>query len=316
VLNNILVPLDGSALSEAALPHAQALAKRTGAALTLVRAAHRSASPLADAAIDTQRAVAEAEEYLESLSTKLSSQGFNVQTGVPFGGSAAAWIVEEISLRQADLVVMATHDRIGPDRWVHGSVAEAVVHRGDAPVMLIRATDQPQANHVSDAQPALIVPLDGSELAEAVLPLAADLARQIGASVVLLAVIPRPGQLVAAEGGIVTYVSADHARIETEAEAYLEACVGRVGCGGSVSVETLVRLGEPAIEIAATAQERSAAAVVMATHGRTGLVRSILGSVAGGVLHRSTTPVVLTRPHELRPAEEPIKRQAAAAAAG
>src|SRR5579859_6476345 len=111
MFKNILVPLDGSPAAEAALPYARALATRTGACLILVRTAHGQ-RPLGDAG-DQQRVIAEAEDYLTAHARQLANQGFEVETGVPFGGSAARWILEEIDLRHVDMVVMATHDRIG-----------------------------------------------------------------------------------------------------------------------------------------------------------------------------------------------------------
>src|SRR5437763_9002736 len=138
MFKNMLVPLDGSPVAAAALPYAQALAARSGARLILVRAAHLQRF-LADVA-DQQRVIAEAEDYLAVHARQLTEQGFEVETGVPFGGSAARWILEEIDLRHADMVVMATHDRIGPDRWVHGSIAEVVVGHASVPVLLVRPT--------------------------------------------------------------------------------------------------------------------------------------------------------------------------------
>ena len=120
-------------MAAAALPYAQLVAARTGARLILVRTAHLQ-RPLGNAA-DQQQVIAEAEDYLTVHARRLAKLGFEVETGVPFGGSAADWIVEEIDMRHADLVVMATHDRIGPDRWVHGSVAEVVVGRATVPVL-------------------------------------------------------------------------------------------------------------------------------------------------------------------------------------
>lgn len=107
------------------------------------------------------------------------------------------------------------------------------------------------------------------------------------------------------------YVESDHAQVEANARAYLEQIKARIGMS-STSVETSVRQGEPAEEIAAAAREYSAAAVVMATHGRTGLVRSILGSVAGGVLHRSEVPVVLVHPKSVRVSEGRFVQQTTA----
>jgi nucleotide-binding universal stress UspA family protein len=283
--------------------------------LTLVRVA-RNKSPLDDLTYDAvQQTIEQAEDYLRVLAEDLTAQGFSVQTGVPYRGSAASWILEESQMRNVDLVVMATHDRVGPERWVHGSVAEAVVHGSTKPVMLLRATAAGQLAHPFEArEPLLIVPLDGSDLAETALPFAKELAQTTGARLVLVGVVPRPGQLVAGQGGaIVTYAGSEHSELEAEAQAYLEASVGRVGAI-STPVETVVRHGAPATEIAGAAQEYTAAAVVMATHGRTGLVRSILGSVAGGVVHHTSSPVVLIHPGEVRAAEEPLLHQAPAQA--
>src|SRR5689334_9433239 len=107
--HKMLVPVDGSATSETALPVAEAIAARTGSALALVRAADRNSS----SAIDT------AEKYVGTLAESLTGRGLQVEWGVPVG-PPADWIVEETDLRKATLVVMATHDRTGPDRWLHG----------------------------------------------------------------------------------------------------------------------------------------------------------------------------------------------------
>jgi nucleotide-binding universal stress UspA family protein len=296
LIKNILVPLDGSALSESALPYARAVAKRAAATLTLVRAAQRPARPLGDPAIDAQRAIMETEAYVDSLRSRLVDRGFNVQTGVASGGSIADGIIEEIGVRCPDLVVMASRDRRGPDRWAHGSVAEAVVNRGGAPVMLIRPGGL-KADAIAEPHPVLIVTLDGSELAEEALPFASNLVSLLAAQVVLLSVVPTPGQLIVAERAVGLHDDADLARLKAEASVYLEATIGRVS-HRAASAETLVRVGEPSTEIAAVARERAAAAVIMATHGRTGMVRSILGSVAGAVLHRAPSPVVLIRPRD------------------
>jgi two-component system, OmpR family, KDP operon response regulator KdpE len=267
-------------------------------------------------ATDQQRAIADAEDYLTPLAEGLSAAGLKVQTGVPFGGSVAEWIIEESDMRGADLIIMATHDRLGPDRWVHGSVPEGVVHRTTTPVMLVRGNDTAQiVERFSTPEPVLIVPLDCSPLAEASLPTAAQLAIAIGARIVLVSVVPSPGELMPGEAtAIATYSSFDYAELEAEARAYLETSVRRLEASG-IRVETVVRSGQSAVEIALTAREYTAAAVVMATHGRTGLMRSILGSVAGGVLHYSTSPVVLVRPAGVRGAEQPFGRPYAVASA-
>jgi nucleotide-binding universal stress UspA family protein len=315
MFKNILIPVDGSAVATAALPFAEAMAARTGARLVLVRAAHVQ-RPLADG-IDQLRAIGEAEEYLTTQAQELTARGFGVETGVPFGGSTANWIVEEIGLRHADLVVMATHDRIGPDRWVHGSVAEMVVGHASVPVLLVRPTQGAQlAERLISQQPVLVVPLDGSELAEAALPLASQCAATFGGHIVLVGVVPRPGNLLATQGGVMaSYVGEDYAALEGEAQNYLTGLASQLTADG-LSVAVSVRSGIPAQQIAAAASEHSAGVVVMATHGRTGIVRSVLGSVAGQTLHHSPCPVLLIRPVNLRPVEEQLPSQSAAVPAG
>jgi nucleotide-binding universal stress UspA family protein len=240
-----------------------------------------------------------------------------VESGVPFGGSPADWIVEDSEVRHVDLVIMATHDREGPDRWLHGSIAESVVHRSTIPVLLVRPIDSiPLAARLAAEQPVLIVPLDGSQLAEAALPFARELGQALAARIMLVGVVPRPGQLIAGQGGtIVTYTGPEHAQLEAGARAYLTATAEGLEAAGA-STEILVRYGDAALEVGAVAEAYEAAAVVMATHGRTGIVRAMLGSVAGGVLHHTTTPVVLIRPGKPSAAAEPVAQHTASSSGG
>jgi nucleotide-binding universal stress UspA family protein len=310
MFTNILVPLDGSPLAEAAVPYAKALAARTGAHITLMRAAHY-ASLLGDMAAEQYRSVGLAEEYLERQVERLAGDGYVAQAAVPFGGSTAAWIVEEADIRHADLVVMATHDRVGANRWLHGSVAETVVHRSSLPVMLVRGGEAEQLAARLANQAPVVVPLDGSELAEVALPVAWGLVAGLAGRLVLVGVIPAPGQFIAGQGGaIMAYTAPDVAELQTEARKYLEGIARRVAAG--TQVEIVLRVGDAAAEIAHVVQEHAAAAVVMATHGRTGAIRSILGSVAGNVLRRSSSPVVLVRARAVQATEQVPVQQIAA----
>jgi nucleotide-binding universal stress UspA family protein len=305
MFTNILVPLDGSFVGETALPFARTLASRTGARLTLIRAA-RTPPFSGNHGVDQLRAISEAEAYLAARSQELAADGLTVETGVPLAGSPSTWIVEEAATRSASLIVMATHDRSGPNRWLHGSVAEFVVSRSAVPVLLVRATHGEHAiERLSGVAPALVVPLDGSSHAEAALPVARSVARGLDGSVTLVCVLPAAGQLVAEPGGgLRMYIGADHDRLTDDARVYLESRAAGLRASG-LQVEPRLKLGKPAAEIHRTADELGAGMVVMATHGRTGLARAVLGSVAGEVLHHGTTPVLLVRPAELRLAEEP-----------
>jgi nucleotide-binding universal stress UspA family protein len=313
LLNNILVPLDGSPLAEAALPFAEVLATRSGARLTLIRAARSRSTHLTELGpAEQMRSIDDAEAYLRKIAERLGAEGYSVETGVPFGGDPAEWIVEESGYRKADLVVMATHDRVGLDHWLHGSIAESVVHASTIPVMLVRAVGpRASSERLSRQEPVVLVPLDGSDLGDSAVPFARGLAQTIGGRVVLVGVVPRPGQMVAAEGTVVACAGDDFDRIDHEARTYLQASAAQFE--SPTPVEPVVRYGEPSKEIAAAAHEYAAAVVVMGTHGRTGLVRSVVGSVAGGVLHQCTTPVILIHCKEVHGAEQPVGQVAAVA---
>src|ERR1700681_3528824 len=120
MLNRILVPLDGTPTGEAALPYAAALAKRSGGLLVLIHAVHSRHQR--DLAMGQLQAIEEGQTYLASVAERLEQQGVAAEIGMPYG-AAEAWIAEEIGLRNVKLVVMATHDRNRPARWLHPSIA-------------------------------------------------------------------------------------------------------------------------------------------------------------------------------------------------
>jgi nucleotide-binding universal stress UspA family protein len=202
---------------------------------------------------------------------QLEQRGVAAEIGMPYG-AAEAWITEEIGLRKVDLVVMATHDRGRPARWLHPSIAEAVVGQAHVPVLVTRADAQPAADCLTQPRPVLVVPLDGSELAEAALPPATELATWLGASLVLLRVAPAQNVVLPFEPGIPAHLDGTIERLAWDARAYLTKIASDLPT--ELTVETVVRQGEPAAEISAAAEAYQAAAVVMATHGRTGLLRS------------------------------------------
>ena len=313
MLKTILVPLDGSELAERALDVATGVSIPTGAQLVLIRAVTTHALPGADQRAAETRGLLEAEAYLTEQANRLAARGFRVQIATPYGESAASWIVEEAGLRQADLIVMSTHGRTGPGHLLLGSVAESVVAHSPIPVLLDRAWHWLQRELLLEDQPRLLVPLDGSPFGEAALGMAAGLADDLGAELVLLRVEPGPpGVLRADDGTVLAYVDQLEETERLEGLDYLEQVKHHVQASApAVDVRLLVRFGPPAARIAEAAAATRAALVVMATHGRTGLRRAVLGSVAGRVLHEGTTPLVLVRPPRAadgvtRPAESAV----------
>lgn len=137
----ILVPLDGTPLAEAVLPHAQALAKSEGAEIVLLRVAvtpdpnfyHRDEG---EGRLITDQIEEEALDYMKTEVAKLENEGTKV-TAITRDGTIPDTILEVAEETHADVIAMSTHGRIGIQRLLQGSVADEVVHASHIPVMLI-----------------------------------------------------------------------------------------------------------------------------------------------------------------------------------
>ena len=136
----------------------------------------------------------------------------------------------------------------------------------------------------------ILVPLDGSEESEAVLPVIAGLAAGAGATVRLLHVQPRAQELVDDNGRVVVYVDQEATRLEVEGMDYL---AGAAHALGAVDVERVVHFGDPVRWILDEAQCFDADLIAVTTTGRSGVRRAVLGSVAEQVFRKARVPVLL-----------------------
>ena len=278
MFQQIMVPLDGSELAERALPCAARLGVATGATLHLVHAVELVPPPTVGFALaympgrihgnlvaqETQQATA----YLDKMRERVAATGAHVRTEQMLGDVTAILLDYE---RDAgiDLVVMCSHGRTGLTRFVLGSVAEHLLRHGTAPVLLVRPFGDPEPVTLQHA----VVPLDGSERAEEALRVVDQLARYVVHEVTLLRVIG------AAEEG-------------PDAKRYLDEVAGRL-TQEHLACWRRLEQGDPAatiIDVAGTDK-----VVVMATHGRSGLTRWVLGSVADRVAHGGVAAVLLVR---------------------
>jgi nucleotide-binding universal stress UspA family protein len=282
MLRRIMVPLDGSELAERALSCAEQMAVQCDATLHLVRVVEPRAEmtwmpgPLYVAmrayADPVERAVEAAAAYLNGLRTSLVARGVRVEVAQPVG-TAAGTLLDYERAAAIDLVVMCSHGYGGLVRFALGSVAMHVLRHGTAPVLLVRAFGGPVSLQRA------IVPLDGSAWAEKALRVVQELAGPVMREVTLLRVIDAPD-----EG--------------SAAERYLDAVAQRLPGEGLVC-RRQVEQGDPAQVISDVAGADKL--VVMATHGRPGLTRWALGSVADRVVHHGTAAVLLVRAHGAGP---------------
>jgi nucleotide-binding universal stress UspA family protein len=290
----ILVPLDGSALAEQALPFAEALAEASGSPLLLLCASYVASVPGLDVAEEQARVVTDAELYLRRVATRLKRRGIAVETCAPYG-MAGQVIAREARVRRAWLIVMATHGRGGLERALFGSVADGVVRQSPVPVLLLRAWHSGDSRARLLGAGPILVPLDGSAYAEEVLPIARALVSALETRMILAQAIPPPDTALTPDGMAVALFTEDPVVAERAAREYLARLAATFAEQGA-TIETIVRHGEPAATIAAIAEEQGAALTVLATHGRTGLDRLLMGSVAERIVRHGATPVLLVRP--------------------
>ena len=303
--SRILVPLDGSALAEEALPAAIAFVQRAGKTgkLLLLRVTHLEYLVYSRGGpFEVPSGVhQEVDAYLARLQMQMQSDGVPVEV-VRAEGDPALAIVELAHDHYADLIILVTHAREGMSRLIHGSITDRVLQASSVPVLLLKHGEQPDRIFSIQGRPHLLVPLDGSELAESVLLRAVSLASQMGASMTLLRSLDLPDLTVAGtrQGGI---TAADMGVLvptaRQQARQYLQQRQGRVQAHG-IPTAVVVTEGGAAADIArqakALAQAGHAVMVVMATHGRTGVGRWLYGSVAGAVLHLAEVPLLVVRP--------------------
>lgn len=316
-MKSFMIGLDGSPLAESVLPYVELLATSSGAEVILVRAipegetielvddgtqqtdpySSASSSPTVDTTggelITDEASFDEARNYLEGIATRLTNRGIRVRSLV-VAGDPASVIVDEAAHHHADAIILATHGRSGLGRLLYGSVAEAVLENSTVPVFLAKVSRGRLT--LTTVGTKILVPLDGSALAEEALPHAVDLARALGAKLHLVRVVVPAHTYWAGEMAAFSYVSPTMIDDEErEATSYLDDLVARCQTEG-VAATRSVRVENAALGIVATAEDEGVSFIVMATHGRTGLMRTLLGSVALQVLHESDVPILLVHP--------------------
>lgn len=285
----VLVPLDGSQLSERSLPYATALACALQAEVVLMTAAYTSDipehGPWSDEMVahPGERCMA----YLTGVGSRMGAARDKLVVTIGYPHEAILETAREVS---ASMVVISTHGRSGISRWTYGSVAGNLLHASDVPLFVI-------GKEVPDASSAislkhLIVPLDGSALSEAALPHALKIANAFGAKITLIQVAPFSAEAFTMMVPAMYWPMLDDDLIAS-ATAHLEKTRSSL----DQPVEIRVLQGARADALLSFVEANAVDLVVMATHGRAGLQRALLGSTADRMLG-GRAPVLLIRPEE------------------
>jgi nucleotide-binding universal stress UspA family protein len=296
-LARIMVPMDGSSFSERAIPAAESIARRTGALLHFVRVNE----PLLPGGLPApeywrEEVTREALDSLELCAGHARESGLETSVSLLDGSPVQALCAE--ALRSgADLVVMSTHGRTGVQRAWLGSVADGVARHTDTPLLLLRPNDALDPREHALELERILVGLDGSRMAESVLPLAGTLAHAFDAHLTLLRVV-RPVAVPILDMPLAPpAVMDDPQQTETavrEAQLYLEDVALRLSASGLHVEQRVTVAGDIPHEVAREADDARADLVALASHGR-GASRLFFGSVTDAVLRGARGAILIAR---------------------
>jgi nucleotide-binding universal stress UspA family protein len=297
---SLLVPLDGSQFGEHALPLARAIARQTGATLHLVHVHVISvpisvdAIPVFDEALDAQDRARE-QSYLDGLARRLSAGGALTITTAVLDDPIANTLQTYALAHDIGLVVMTTHGRGPFSRFWLGSVADTLVRCAPMPILLLRPQLTPPDLDQMPEIKHMLVPLDGSALAEHILPPATALGALTNAALTLLQVVAPEAAGYETDWPTARPEAGTRRAIQAAAQTYLDHVAERLGAQ-SVGVHTAVLSGQTVPAILEYAHSHAVDLIALATHGRSGAVRILLGSIADKIVRGATTPVLLYRP--------------------
>jgi len=327
MFRRILVPLDGSALAERALPCAARLAKFSGGSITLLRVVPSPftfASQRKESSVQMQGVVdsdlAGAIDYLTRITASSVLAGVETTTEV-FKGTPAETILSVARSQQMDIIIMCSHGYTGMTRWALGSVAEKVASHAPVPVLVLRKGGLVPASPHPDALRPLrvLVALDGSTRAEGGIEPAASLIAALAApfqGALHLMQVVKPATAAIGERNIDE--DGESLAILDRVKGYLISLVGDL-CNGhrisavadlklsvseSVAVDpdiasALIRVAENGEDAQEAGVSGGCDIITMTTHGYGGVQRWAMGSVTERVLRATSLPLLIVRPPDI-----------------
>jgi nucleotide-binding universal stress UspA family protein len=322
MLKRVLVPLDGSARAEQALPVAARLTKTVGGTVVLLRVvtipneivAYVTLEPVATQSV-INATLEEARNYLERLTGSDSLHGVHTETEILLG-QAAATILSVVDSHRIDLIVLCSHGYTGMTRWILGSVAEKVSQLASVPVLVLREDGPvPLSPLPQEGGPLrVLIPLDGSVRAQVAIAPSAQVLAALSAPaqgalhLTRVVILPEAAQLSQSE----------QEAIMQQAKQYLSSLADQMREGlfaspiadlklsitWSVTIDTdiaagIIRVAEQGEQDERTGGFGSSQVIAMATHGFSGLQQWVIGSITQRVLHATRLPLLIVRPPDM-----------------
>ena len=290
----IMVPLDGSNAAEMVLPYAEEIATKFNSEIALVSVAE----PTPVESDHLFRA------YLKTIQEKVRTElgNWGAKPGTPvtiavLAGKPAQEILSYAADKNVSLVVMASRGTSGEGPWLLGNIAAKVLRATTKPVLLVRKEAPAEGLQRKGLIKRILVPLDGSKVAEQIVPHAEELARCMGAELILFQAYESFLGVISGEAMVT--MSAEEIKEanrhrEEDAKAYLRTIAGTLREMG-LTVSEVVVPGDPADVILSYAESNAVDMISMSTHGLSGLKRWVFGSVTDKVLHAGDMPVLVVR---------------------
>ncbi len=296
MFKKILVPLDGSKIAEAVIPFAREIATRSGAELLFVTAVQQVGVWDASLSLHVLKRESEiAAGYLATVEGYVSGEGQKVATQV-LDGDAPEAVLAAADEAGVDLIAISTHGRSGISRWLFGSVATHILERAGVPLLVLRPKEGEDRGAPGPVVKKILVPLDGSEVAKSVLPVVEEFAKTMGASLVLYHSVAPLSAYPGFESVGAAALGEAIEEMQRQAREILARASEEVKSRG-VEATTVISLGTAVDGVLSAADELDVDLIAIATHGRSGLGRAVLGSVADGVIRRSAdVPCLVVRP--------------------
>lgn len=297
MLNNVLVPLDGSSLAECVLPHAAAIAKAFDAQITLLNVLEQPSESRADP-LDWYLKKTEADTYLSVVRTRLEKNHLSVKT-VLLEGRATEQIVELARMSNADLVILSSHDGLAANGGAVSSIAQHILQRIGTSTLIIRASPADTFQTGDLRYQRLLVPLDGSQRAGSALSIATALAQAHKSELLLVHVVSKPemARRMPLTKEDAELISRFVERNQEEGNKYLEQL--RVHLPTNVQTHLLVS-DNVAATIQSFSEQEQIDLLIMSAHGYSGEAKWPYGSVTNRFITDGTMPLLIVQdlPHE------------------
>jgi nucleotide-binding universal stress UspA family protein len=295
MFEHIVVPLDGSSLAECVLPHVVAFASAFESEVTLLRVLERSKRGQRVPIDPVHWHIAEAQSasYLEEVAGRLNAEGVETRR-VTLDGAAAERVIEYADQQDVDLIVLSSHGRSGLSGWNVSSVVQKIILRAFRSALIVRAYMPIEHRTGRLRYRRLLVPLDGSQRAECVLPVAAALARGHDAELLLAHVVRRPEMPRRTSPTEEDIELADRLveRNREEVSAYLQDLRTQLPLDAD---SCLLVSDDVAVALHELADSQHADLVILSAHGYSGAPRWSYGSVATSFIGYGSTPLLIVQ---------------------